>query len=84
MLNTLGFMQSEPNATKEVQAIYKKLIESPDVNCVIYKDLVLLMKRSLTKDEKIKIVGESIFERYQTRPVKENKFLLNLIKENVW
>jgi len=68
MLNTLGFIQSEPNATKEVQAIYRKLIESPDVNCVIYKDLVLLMKKSLTKDEKIKIVGESIFERYQTRP----------------
>jgi len=68
MLNTLGFIQSEPNATKEVQAIYRKLIESPDVNCVIYKDLVLLMKKSLTKDEKIKIVGESIYERYQTRP----------------
>jgi len=68
MLNTLGFIQSEPNATKEVQAIYRKLIESPDVNCVIYKDLVLLMKKSLTKDEKIKIVGESIFERYQNRP----------------
>lgn len=68
MLNTLGFIQSEPNATKEVQAIYRKLIESPDVNCVIYKDLVLLMKKSLTKDEKVKIVGESIYERYQTRP----------------
>ena len=76
MLNTLGFMQSEPNATKEVQAIYKKLIESPDVNCVIYKDLVLLMKRSLTKDEKIKIVGESIFERYQTRPTSK-KLVIN-------
>ena len=68
MLNTLGFIQSEPNATKEVQAIYRKLIESPDVNCVIYKDLVLLIKKSLTKDEKIKIVGESIYERYQNRP----------------
>ena len=68
MLNTLNFIQSEPNATKEVQAIYRKLIESPDVNCVIYKDLVLLIKKSITKDEKIKIVGESIYERYQTRP----------------
>ena len=76
MLNTLGFIQSEPNATKEVQAIYKKLIESPDVNCVIYKDLVLLMKRSLTKDEKIKIVGESIFERYQNRPTSK-KLVIN-------
>jgi len=76
MLNTLGFIQSEPNATKEVQAIYKKLIESPDVNCVIYKDLVLLMKKSLTKDEKIKIVGESIFERYQNRPT-SRKLVIN-------
>ena len=76
MLNTLGFIQSEPNATKEVQAIYRKLIESPDVNCVIYKDLVLLMKKSLTKDEKIKIVGESIFERYQNRPTSK-KLVIN-------
>ena len=76
MLNTLGFIQSEPNATKEVQAIYRKLIESPDVNCVIYKDLVLLIKKSLTKDEKIKIVGESIFERYQNRPT-SRKLVIN-------
>ena len=76
MLNTLGFIQSEPNATKEVQAIYRKLIESPDVNCVIYKDLVLLIKKSLTKDEKIKIVGESIYERYQTRPT-SRKLVIN-------
>jgi hypothetical protein len=76
MLNTLGFIQSEPNATKEVQGIYRKLIESPDVNCVIYKDLVLLMKKSLTKDEKIKIVGESIYERYQNRPT-SRKLVIN-------
>jgi hypothetical protein len=76
MLNTLNFIQSEPNATKEVQAIYRKLIESPDVNCVIYKDLVLLIKKSITKDEKIKIVGESIYERYQTRPTSK-KLVIN-------
>ena len=76
MLNTLNFIQSEPNASKEVQAIYRKLIESPDVNCVIYKDLVLLIKRSITKDEKIKIVGESIYERYQTRPTSK-KLVIN-------
>jgi hypothetical protein len=76
MLNTLNFIQSEPNATKEVQAIYRKLIESPDVNCVIYKDLVLLIKKSITKDEKIKIVGESIYERYQTKP-NSRKLVIN-------
>jgi len=76
MLNTLNFIQSEPNATKEVQSIYRKLIESPDVNCVIYKDLVLLIKKSITKDEKIKIVGESIYERYQTRPTSK-KLVIN-------
>jgi hypothetical protein len=76
MLNTLNFIQSEPNATKEVQAIYRKLIESPDVNCVIYKDLVLLIKKSITKDEKIKIVAESIYERYQTRPTSK-KLIIN-------
>lgn len=76
MLNTLNFIQSEPNATKEVQSIYRKLIESPDVNCVIYKDLVLLIKRSITKDEKIKIVGESIFERYILKP-NSKKLVIN-------
>jgi hypothetical protein len=76
MLNTLNFIQSEPNATKEVQAIYRKLIESPDVNCVIYKDLVLLIKKSITKDEKIKIVGESIFERYILKP-NSKKLVIN-------
>jgi hypothetical protein len=76
MLNTLNFIQSEPNATKEVQAIYRKLIESPDVNCVIYKDLVLLIKKSITKDEKIKIVGESIYERYIIKP-NSKKLVIN-------
>jgi hypothetical protein len=46
------------------------------VNCVIYKDLVLLIKRSITKDEKIKIVGESIFERYILKP-NSKKLVIN-------
>ncbi len=68
MLDTLKFMQSEPNATKEVQAIYLKLVESPDVNCVIYKDLALLIDKRLTKDEKVEILSQSIYERYYKKP----------------
>ena len=64
LLNTLGFIQSEPNATKEVQAVYRKMVQSKDVNVIFYRDLVLLIDISLPKEEKIKIFTESIYERY--------------------
>lgn len=64
LLNILGFMISEQNATAEVQGIYRKLIQLPDINCVIYKDSVLVMEDDLPKDKVIEIVAESIYERY--------------------
>jgi hypothetical protein len=64
LLNTLGFIQSEPNATKEVQAVYRKMVQSKDVNVIFYRDLVLLIDINLPKEEKIKIFTESIYEKY--------------------
>jgi hypothetical protein len=64
LLNILGFMISEENATAEVQGIYRKLIQLPDINCIIYKDSVLIMEDDLPKDKVIEIVAESIYERY--------------------
>lgn len=64
LLNILEFMISEENATAEVQGIYRKLIQLPDINCIIYKDSVLVMEDDLPKDKVIEIVSESIYERY--------------------
>ena len=64
LLETLSFIQSDPIATKEVQMIYKKLISSPDVNTILYKDAALLIDRGIDKYYKIRILEESIYERY--------------------
>jgi len=91
LLNILGFMISEENATAEVQGIYRKLIQLPDINCVIYKDSVLVMEDDLPKDKVIEIVSESIYERYfdaksqkkliLNRSILVNSKLLRLIGE---
>jgi hypothetical protein len=76
LLNVLGFMQSEENATREVQEVYRKLLQLPDVNCVIYNDLVLLIEDGLPKSKVIDIVSDSIYERYLTHPTSK-KLVLN-------
>jgi hypothetical protein len=76
LLNKIGFMQSEENATREVQDVYRKLLQLPDVNCVIYDDLVLLIEDGLPKSKVIDIVSDSIYERYLTRPT-SRKLVLN-------
>jgi hypothetical protein len=76
LLNKIGFMQSEENATREVQDVYRKLLQLPDVNCVIYDDLVLLIEGGLPKSKVIDIVSDSIYERYLTRPT-SRKLVLN-------
>jgi hypothetical protein len=68
LLDKLSFIQSEPNATPSVQAIYRRLVESPEVNAVIYIDLVLVIDKKISKEEKIKILRESIYERYKMKP----------------
>jgi hypothetical protein len=76
LLNVLGFMQSEENASKDVQEVYRKLLQMPSINAVVYKDSVLLLEDGLSKDEVIDIVTDSIYERYLTKASKK-KLVLN-------
>ena len=76
LLNFLGFMQSEENATKDVQEVYRKLLQIPSINAVVYKDSVLLLEDGLSKDEVIDIVTDSIYERYLTK-ASPRKLVLN-------
>jgi hypothetical protein len=64
LLDDLSFIQSDPLATKEVQAIYKKLISSPDVNTILYKESTILIDRQIDRYYKIRILEESIYEKY--------------------
>ena len=76
LLNKLGFIQSEKDATSDVQEVYRKLLQMPDVNAVIYKDSVLLIEDGLPKEKVIDIVTDSIYERYLTGSNKR-KLVLN-------
>lgn len=64
LVNDLRFIQSAENASQDVQNIFRQLIEQPDLNCVISKTSVLVLRRNLSKEEKIKIVSEYIYELY--------------------
>lgn len=64
LLSKLGFIQSESNASREVQEVYRKLLQSPDINCVVYNDSVLLIEDELPKEQVIMIVSESIYDKY--------------------
>jgi hypothetical protein len=55
LLNKLGFIQSEKDATSDVQEVYRKLLQMPDVNAVIYNDSVLLIEDGLPKEKVIDI-----------------------------
>jgi hypothetical protein len=76
LLNKLGFMQSEENATKAVQEVYRKLMQMPDVNTVIYKNSILLIEDGLPKNKVIDIVSDSIYEYYMNM-VNPRKLILN-------
>jgi len=76
LLNKLGFIQSEKDATSDVQEVYRKLLQMPDVNAVIYNDSVLLIEDGLPKEKVIDIVTDSIYERYLTGSNKR-KLVLN-------
>jgi len=76
LLNKLGFIQSEKDATSDVQEVYRKLLQMPDVNAVIYNDSVLLIEDGLPKEKVIDIVTDSIYERYITGSNKR-KLVLN-------
>ena len=76
LLNTIGFIQSEENATQEVHEVYRRLLQLPDVNAVIYKDSVLLIEDGLPKNKVIDIVSASIYDRYKNNP-NSKKLVLN-------
>lgn len=75
LLTKIDFIQSEPNASPSVQAIYRRLLELPEVNAVVYTDLVLVINKEIGKEQKIKILRESIYERYKMKP--NRRLILN-------
>lgn len=64
LLDKLRFIQSSTTASDSVQNVYRQLIEQSDLNCVITKTSVLILRRDLPKEEKIKIVSEFIYGVY--------------------
>lgn len=76
LLNFLGFIQSEKDASKDVQEVFRKLLQMPDINAVVYKDSVLLLEDGLPKDKVIDILTDSIYERYLTK-ASSRKLVLN-------
>lgn len=65
LVDDLWFIQSQENATSEVQGIYRQLLQQTDLNCVVTKNTILIMRRDLTKEDKIKILSEFIFQCYE-------------------
>ena len=64
VLNELGHIVSEDNASAGVQKIYADLIQFSDVNCVLIKDGTLVIEKDLDVKTKQKIVAEYIYEQY--------------------
>ena len=75
ILSKAKFIQSERNASKDAQEMYRKLMQMPDVNVVAYPNSVLLIEDGLPKDEVIDILTESIYLYYQMYP--SRKLILN-------
>jgi hypothetical protein len=76
LLNTVKFIQSEENATSDVQEVYRKLMKMPDVNTIVYKDQTVLIEDGIPKNQVIEIVSDSIYERYLNKPSMK-KLVLN-------
>jgi hypothetical protein len=76
LLHKLGFIQSAENATNAVQEVFRRLLEMPDINAVVYDDSVLLIEDGLPKSKVIEIVTDSIYERYLTKK-NRRKLVLN-------
>ena len=64
ILNKLGHIVSEENASSSVQKIYTDLIQFKEVNCVLIKDSTLVIEKRLSKERKQRIVAEFIYEQY--------------------
>lgn len=71
LLNTLTYMQSSANATREVQNIYRALLKESDVNCVIIENSVLLLKKELSINKKMNVIYDFIYNSYLSLRKKE-------------
>ena len=64
LLNRIKFIQSKDNASKDVQEVYRKLMQAPDINAIVYKDRILLIEDGVPKEKVIEILNESLYEWY--------------------
>ena len=71
LLNTLNYMQSSANATREVQNIYRALLKESDVNCVIIENSVLLLKKEMPINRKMNVIYDFIYNSYLSLRKKE-------------
>ena len=65
LIDDLWFIQSQDNASKEVQDIYRQLLQQTDLNCAVTKTSILIMRRDLTKQDKLKVLSEFILQKYE-------------------
>lgn len=75
ILSKAKFIQSQGDASKDAQEMYRKLMQMPDVNAVVYPDETLLIEDGLPKEYVIDVLTESIYRYYQRFP--SRKLILN-------
>lgn len=77
LLDKLSYMQSSHDASFEVQNIYRNLLKETDVNCVVVENSVLLIKKDIPINKKIKLISDFIRNQYmdtnRTKPYVINK-----------
>lgn len=57
LVDNVGHISSSFDASYEVQNIYRKLIEEPNLNCIIFEDSVMIIKNTIPTINKIKILN---------------------------
>lgn len=64
MLDYKGFIQSGSDASESAQNMWRQLIQSSDLSCAITKYGVIVFDKNLSKEEKIKHLGEFVLDKY--------------------
>ena len=64
MLDDKGFIQSGSDASESAQNMWRQLIQSSDLSCSITKYGVIVFDKNLSKEEKIKYLGEFVLDKY--------------------
>ena len=64
MLDDIGFIQSGSDASQSAQNMWRQLIQSSDLSCAITKYGVIVFDKNLSKEEKIKYLGEFVLDKY--------------------